>query len=238
VNSFTTPSTLRNIVAACGLFACASAHAQISNGDFSAGLASWTPIGDVSDVVGTAFITNAFSDGTDDATNFNLSASSPFEANIVGGLEESTGLVNTDLDLSPSTTAAEGSAISQTFSFTPGLTQLNFSYNFFTNEGTNLDYAYVAINGTVVAFAEVADASTASGTYAFETGVQNATVEFISTGTVTLSFGVVDISDFFVSSAVSIDNVSLTAIPEPSTFAALAGSLALGLVALRRRRAA
>ncbi len=34
-----------------------------------------------------------------------------------------------------------------------------------------------------------------------------------------------------------IDNVSVSAIPEPSAFAALAGGLALGAVALRRRRA-
>jgi hypothetical protein len=37
---------------------------------------------------------------------------------------------------------------------------------------------------------------------------------------------------------ISFDNISLAAIPEPSTYAAIAGALALGFVALRRRRAA
>ncbi|MCD8483288.1 MAG: PEP-CTERM sorting domain-containing protein [Verrucomicrobia bacterium] len=37
-------------------------------------------------------------------------------------------------------------------------------------------------------------------------------------------------------SNVEIDNISLTAIPEPSTYAAIFGALALGFIVLRRRR--
>ncbi len=214
----------------------APSHAQIVNGDFSSGLTSWSPVGDASIVSGSAFLTNAFNDGSDDATNFNLSTTSPLEANQPSGLEESTGLVIGDLDVSVSLNAFEGSAISQTFTFAPGLTQISFDYNFFTND-TGFDYAYVAINGTVVSFATVADATTASGTYAFETGVQNSVEVFTSTGSVTLSFGVVDINGPGDTSAISIDNIVLTSIPEPSTYAALAGSLMLGVAALRRRRA-
>jgi hypothetical protein len=35
-----------------------------------------------------------------------------------------------------------------------------------------------------------------------------------------------------------MDNVAVTAVPEPGSFAALAGGLALASVALRRRRSA
>lgn len=227
----------RSLCAVSVAFLLASqANAQLSNGDFSSGLTSWTSYGDASAVSGSAFLTTAASNGSDDASALNVSGSAPLEANIVSGLEESSGLAIGALDISTSATAVEGSAISQTFSFASGLTQLSFDYNFFTNEGDNLDYAYFAINGTKVSFATAASAATASSAYAFETGVQNAVQVFTSSGTVTLTFGVVDINGFDVSSAVSIDNIGLTAIPEPSAFATLAGSLALGFVALRRRR--
>lgn len=214
------------------------ANAQISNGDFSGGLTSWTSYGDASVDLGSAFLTTAASGSLDDASAFNVSGSAPLEANIASGLEESSGLAIGALDISTSATAVEGSAISQTFSFASGLTQLSFNYNFFTNEGDNLDYAYFAINGTKVSFATVASATNASSSYAYETGVQNAVQVFTSSGTVILSFGVVDINGFDVSSAVSIDNIILTSIPEPSAYATLVGSLALGFVALRRRRVA
>lgn len=215
-------------------------QAQLLNGDFGTGLTSWTPVGDASIASGAAFLTNAAINESDDTPDtFNVSGTAPLLAQDPLGLEESTGLAIGDLDISlPVDIAIEGSAISQTFTFAAGLTQISFDYNFFTNEGDNLDYAYFAINGTVVSFATVADATTPSGTYAFETGTQNAVEVFTSTGTVTLTFGVVDIHGFDLSSAVSIDNILLTSIPEPSTYATLVGALALGFVALRRRRAA
>lgn len=52
----------------------------------------------------------------------------------------------------------------------------------------------------------------------------------------TVNLRVFDTENFFASSGIDIDNFSVTAIPEPSAFAAFAGLGALALVALRRRR--
>jgi hypothetical protein len=212
------------------------AQAQLLNGDFSNGLTNWNPQGDASISSGAAFLTTAINDGSDDTSNFNVSGTSPLNANVALGLEESTGLAigGADLGIDP---AFEGSGLSQTFSLPAGLYQLSFSYNFFTNEVTAFDHAYVGVNGTVYSFADSSDAIIASTPYITETGLQNFVQVFTSTGTVTLSLGVADIASFDLTSAVLIDGITLTAIPEPSTYAALVGSLALGFVALRRRRA-
>ena len=65
----------------------------------------------------------------------------------------------------------------------------------------------------------------------------------LSSGPVTIARSLDDINyvgftfDNATASAVSVDNFSLTAVPEPSSFAALAGLAGLGFAASRRRRA-
>lgn len=128
------------------------AQAQLLNGDFSNGLTNWNPVGDASISSGAAFLTTAEAVlGLDDFPNpsFNVSGTSPLAANSGSGLEQSTGLVDGDANFGANP-AFEGSGLSQTFSLLPaGLYQLSFTYNFFTNEVTAFDHAYVGINGTV-----------------------------------------------------------------------------------------
>jgi hypothetical protein len=227
------------LAAFIGTLVCGNAHAQILNGNFNSGLTSWTSVGDAGIVSGAARVTTASSEFEDDfpatAGAFNISGTS---AALGGGaLEFAVGLSATGLDLSVSNTAFEGSAITQTFNVTAGDT-LSFNYNFLTNEGTFLDYAFYTVNGTKFNLAQVANATSASSSFAFETGLLTASHVFTTTGAVTLSFGVVDIGDFGVTSALDLDNVTVvTAIPEPSTYAALQAVGIFAVVAVRRRRA-
>ncbi len=227
------------LAAFIGTLVCGNAHAQILNGNFNSGLTSWTSVGDAGIVSGAARVTTASSEFEDDfpatAGAFNISGTS---AALGGGaLEFAVGLSATGLDLSVSNTAFEGSAITQTFNVTAGDT-LSFNYNFLTNEGTFLDYAFYTVNGTKFNLAQVANATSASSSFAFETGLLTASHVFTTTGAVTLSFGVVDIGDFGVTSALDLDNVTVvTAIPEPSTYAALLAVGIFAVVVVRRRRA-
>jgi len=230
------------LIAALSTFGlAASVQANVVNGDFSAGSTSWTSFGDVLFTGGNVTLTNASSAFEDDfpavAGAFNISGTAAGDANTANGLEEFSGLTIGDLDISAGNTAFEGSAFKQTVAVNAGDT-LTFDYVFLTNEGVNLDYAYFAINGTRFSFATVANATVPTSPYAFSTGPLNRAHVIGTTGTVTLAFGVTDIGGFDVTSAVTIDNINITPVPEPSAYAALAGFATLGFVALRRRRAA
>lgn len=239
MNSFITSS--RFVFAALvGTLVCGNVHAQILNGSFSSGFASWSAFGDASAASGAAFITTASLDQDDfpaAAGAFNTSGVSAGLAGVPAGLEQASGLALGALDLDPVNFASEGSAITQTFNVNAGDT-LSFSYKFLTNEGSFLDYAYFAINGTKFNLAQVANATTPSSPFSFETSLLTGTHFFNTGGSVTLSFGVVDIGDFNTTSALLIDNVALTPIPEPAAAAALMAAGILGFTALRRRRAA
>lgn len=232
--------SLRSALAALiGSLVCLTASAQITNGNFSSGFATWSTFGDANSVSGAAFITTASLDFDDDfplaAGAFNSSGVSAGLAAAPLGLEEASGLTVGALDLDLVNAATEGSAITQTFSVNAGDT-LSFDYQFFTNEGSQLDYSYFTINGSKFNLAQVANATTGSAPYAFETALLSGSYLFETAGLVTLGFGVVDIGDFNVTSALLIDNVTLTAIPEPSTYAALMAAGVFGFAALRRRR--
>ncbi|MDQ8206779.1 PEP-CTERM sorting domain-containing protein [Coraliomargarita sp. SDUM461003] len=63
----------------------------------------------------------------------------------------------------------------------------------------------------------------------------NGTINFDDATSGSISFGFKDQNDFISSASFYLDNVTVTAIPEPSTFASLAGLLALGAAVIRRR---
>lgn len=139
--------------------------------------------------------------------------------------------------------AVNGSGFRQTFN-APSGSPLSFRWNFLTDDNTPSvtynDYAFAVIDGVPIKLADTYFAFTASSTgYASETGYQTFNFVLGSGATHSIGFGVMNVSDDFVGSAVLIDNVSLSiaAVPEPSTYALmLAGLGFVGFVANRRRK--
>jgi len=216
----------------------AMASSTVSNGDFSAGLSGWSTLGDVSVQVGAAFLTSA-SLGEDDypasASAFNFSGTAAATVGVVGGVEEFSGLAIGDLDpdINNDVAAYEGSALKQTLSVHVGQV-LKFDWQFFTNESAGgQDYAYVAINGVKTVLASPLNAATNSSPFSRETALSTFYYTFTGTGPATIAFGVVDVNDFNVSSALRLDNVQ--AVPLPGA-AWLFGPALLAVVRRNRRK--
>jgi hypothetical protein len=156
--------------------------------------------------------------------------------------------------------ATEGSAIKQlTISGNAGDT-ITFSYDLATNEPRlqgNNDFGFVTLNGVLTKLADTTNATNAppaidgSGnnaginSFARETGYQTFTLTLAASGTFTLGFGVVDVGDTLVDTALLIDAVTQkegggggTTIPLPAGAYVLPLGLALaGLYSVKLRRA-
>jgi PEP-CTERM motif len=104
---------------------------------------------------------------------------------------------------------------------------LSFEWRFFTNETQFLDHAFVAFNGQVTTLASTANPGLASQIF-------NRT--FTQSGPVVLAIGLVDTEDFNGVSYLSIKNVQITPVPEPSTWLLMAAGA--GVLAWRSRRSA
>jgi hypothetical protein len=226
--------------------AAGSAHAApITNGNF-VGLDGWATAGDAASVAtgGTHLVlTNAFSDGSDDALtdgkNHNVSSVDPLPTGGgAGSLEDFAGLAGGAFDLDPThvVQASEGSAAMQTFTATAAGT-LSFQWNFGTTETDPAlaDFAFIVIDGKVVTLADTIPA--AAGTdFATETGWRSFS-QSLAAGTHTIAFGVVDIGSTADSSALSVGDVAfgVSAVPESSSLAMFGAGIGL-LAALQRRR--
>ncbi len=232
------------LVASIALLFAGNAMA-VTNGNFSNGLTGWSTLGDVKHQFGSVALTNASSIYEDDfpelAGAFNASGNDVALAAVAGGIEEFSGLPLGTLDLNAIDAAFEGSVIKQTFNVNAGDT-LSFNWNFFTNEApTGNDYAFIVINGVVTLLANPTMAMSPSvgfafttGYQSFSTGMQSYSQSFSSATSVTLAFGVVDVADAGVSSALWIDNVAV--VPEPDTYAMLlAGFGLIGFTARHRK---
>ncbi|MDP0500472.1 MAG: PEP-CTERM sorting domain-containing protein [Verrucomicrobiota bacterium JB022] len=121
---------------------------------------------------------------------------------------------------------------------------ISFDWKFLTNEfpGTEiLDTAFVATSqGDLISLANVDTATYLDfpdAVMSFETGWTRSSITAQTSGSLTVLFGIADDFSTDMGSALALDNVTVTPVPEPSTYAALAGLGVLGLVALRRRRA-
>lgn len=123
---------------------------------------------------------------------------------------------------------------------------VSFDYKFLTS-ATNLDgqdFAFYTLrlgNGTpvLVPFANVSNATVSSSTpiFDFETTANTLTLAPITTaGIYTLGIGVSDRLDDVIQSGLLIDNVSISAVPEPGT--AAFGVILLAGLARRARRSA
>lgn len=89
---------------------------------------------------------------------------------------------------------------------------LSFDWEFFTNEtgeSAQPDYAFVVLDGVLNVLAQAGDAATASSLYAFTTGHQTYTYTFVNSGSQRLAFGVTDVNDYSVTTALWLDNVSV-----------------------------
>lgn len=227
------------------LLAASGAQAAVTNGSF-ASLSGWSAVGDVSAQGSRAWLTTASLGFEDDfpatAGLFNLSGisavgiGSPAEVETLISLAPGT----LDPDMSNGIAAYEGSALQQSFIAGAGDT-LSFQWQLFSNEGQGgmADYAFIVIDGQKVDLASAAAASTTSGVFgfAYESGIASYSYTFGQGGQHTLAFGVADVNDYNVTTALAIDNVQLTAVPEPEQYALMLAGLGLIGAAARRRRA-
>ncbi|HET9856823.1 MAG TPA: hypothetical protein VFP99_03240, partial [Chthoniobacterales bacterium] len=114
--------------------------------------------------------------------------------------------------------------------------------DFLTNEiqpGAHNDFAFWELNsGTIHIFADTFSTLTpttgAGNPFTLETGYKTVTITITTTGTYALGLGVMDASAVDTSSGLLIDNIQVTAIPEPTTIGFSVAGAAL-LVALRKR---
>jgi hypothetical protein len=242
------------LAAALGLVIASPALAAgttFTNGDFAGGsLANWTTAGDVL-VVGAnkvAALTTASVDYQDDsplAAGFNNNSSTA--AVDFAYAADLAGIAFTSLDTAGGDFTYEGSAIRQDFFATAGDTlSVSFDWTFLSADTTMADFAFVAINDTVVKFVDAFSAPVASqfnstfGDFDDVTwGWASATYTYTATttGAVSLVLGVVDIGDYSGTSELRVDNVAVTAVPEPRDWMLMLAGLGLvGVMVERAKR--
>ena len=150
-----------------------------------------------------------------------------FQALLTNGFRDSGGsVVDSDLEeflnLTPGALddlgngdVMEGSAIKQTFRANAG-DILTFDWNFLTNEATPEeffnDFAFFSITDFPTELADTTFPSfigTLAQDFSEETTYQTSTIVIPESGTFTLSFGVVDVGDDVVDSALLVDNIQI-----------------------------
>jgi hypothetical protein len=224
-----------------------------TNGNFAGGsLASWTTDGDVL-VVGTnkvAALTTASVEFQDDLPlDAGFNNNSGTAAVDFSSAPNLAGVSFASLDTAGGEATYEGSAIRQDFFATAGDTlTVKFDWTFLSTEtgtGTKADFGFLAINGTVFKFVDAFSAPVSSqfnSTFGdfnqVSWGWANASYTYTaaSTGAVSLVLGVVDVGDYNSTSELRIDNISVSAVPEPESYAMLLAGLGLmGAIARKRR---
>lgn len=129
-----------------------------------------------------------------------------------------------------------GSALTQAFTSGAG-DKLSFNWNFLSDEANNPlgnDFAFVVLDGVATRLANTftPQGPTAS-VFTFETGYAPFTAS-LSAGAHTLSIGVVDVNDSLGSSALLVDHVGVTAVPEPPVWALMLAGVAAGIGLVRK----
>lgn len=214
----------------------------------SPAFAGWSTAGDVSALdEHTLLLTTAY-DATDDAGTSAVVGSGAIAAQQPRGVEELAGLAIGALDTTIDGVlhqAQEGSVISRTLWVSAGDT-LSFRWQLLSNEDplSGLpDLAFVTLGGQLI---ELGSASIADqpGSAGFQHGSGWMTFTHTFTGTsslalnnIELALGVVDRGDTSTSSALAIQGLAVTPVPEPTTWGLMASGLMVcgGLAAARRR---
>lgn len=178
-------------------------------------LSNWDKSGDTIAVPGQATLTNAFSDGSDDASNYNVSSNDP---TYIDSLETFLGLKSGDLGLD----ATEGSAIKKAFNVLAG-DIISFDYSFLTYDTFKGDRAFVTVSNSVIPL----------------TGSSPFSYTFATAGTYNVGIGVIDVIDNIGSSTLSVTNALVTnanpqPVPEPIT--TLGSILAGGFGVMLKRK--
>jgi len=221
-----------------------SSGAVVTNGGFESGLTGWTSAGNavaLGTVAGTPVV-NPF------GSSHGLVSSGD---GGVGDVSLTVSALASALNLSPGTISAlganafRGSAVSQVLTNVNVGDVLTFSWNFLTNETTpslnSNDFSFFSLGqtgglSTAVLLANTNSAFTpiVNGPFSAQTGYQSTQFTFTVAGDYTLGFGAMNVPDGFGNSGLLIDQVSITAVPEPTSLAAVGlGGL---LLSLRRRR--
>lgn len=205
------------------------AQATVLNGSFEDGnFSNWNTTGQitvdtssfgVNPINGNyqAVLKTCFYDTNSQACDDNISLSNVTE------LETFFGFQGTELS---KLGATEGSAIKQSITVNNG-DILTFDWNFLTDnepDQTYNDFAFFTLDNTLISLANTESTFNINPSYSFlakETGYQPYSHIFTSGGTYTLGFGVVDVDksnggDTTVNSALLIDNIKVTKVPEPS----------------------
>ncbi|MCA1925196.1 MAG: hypothetical protein LDL16_02825 [Thiobacillus sp.] len=228
-----------------GLALASQAHA-VQSIDLTAGMAG----GDALAASATSlFMTTAYNDGDDLDTggNFNFSGVVPLMAGgAVGSMEAFAGHPAGEYDIGrfdgSTSTATEGSVYKLDNIAINAGDILSFEWTFYTNEpvsGAMKDAAYFSLLNHTTALIATADGVNGdaglSGFRAATSGVFSQTVA--ASGVYSLVFAVVDTDDVTNSSALGINNLAITPVPEPRDWMLmLAGIGLVGLMVGRNRR--
>lgn len=181
---------------------------------------TWTTrTGDVLDQAGTLTLTTAYLDGAEDQP-FNVSGQSASDIALVESL---AGVPAYALDLPPNESGTEGSLAGLQLTVAAHQT-VSFRFTFTTQETLFEDHAFAVIAGQVYTLATRTQPGVALQTFSHT---------FDQAGSYTLSVGVIDTVDYLGVSTLAVQDLQVSSVPEPATWAlALAG----GWVLTRRLR--